>query len=57
MREDNWQRIRAFAALMDEVDSQAVDLGTKLCKLIELHLLCSPIEIILPVIYQALEIA
>ena len=54
--DDNRQRVRSLAALMDEVDAEAIDLDAKLGKVVEHRLLCPPIEVALPVVHQRLQI-
>src|SRR5439155_281741 len=48
--------VGSFAALVDEMDAYAIDVGAKLRILIELRLLCSPVERVLPVVHQLLQI-
>src|SRR5205807_5987453 len=54
--DDYRQRVRSLAALMDEVDAEAIDLDAKLGKVVEHRLLCPPIEVALPVVHQRLQI-
>ena len=56
MCEKNGQRFRSLTALMNEMDTKTINISAKLRKLIEPCLLCSPIELILPVRHQGLEI-
>ena len=56
MGENNRQRFRPLAAFMNEVDAEAIDVSAKLRKVIEPCLLRSPVEVILPVRHQGLEI-
>src|SRR5258708_4023672 len=56
-RGDNYgQWFRPMAAFMKEVDAEAIDFSAKLRKVIEPCLLRSPVELILPVSHQGLEI-
>ena len=56
MAEDNWQRVAAFAAFVDEVNAEAIHISAKLGQLVELGLLCPPVELIVPVIRQTLQV-
>src|SRR5437588_2913378 len=55
--ENNWQWFWPLAAFMNEVDAEAIDVSAKLCKLIESCFLRLPIETMLPVCQERLEIA
>ena len=56
MREDDWQRVRSLAALVNEVDAQAIDVSAKVGKVVEHLLLRPPVEFVLPVGFQALQV-
>src|SRR5205085_1172137 len=55
VNQQQWRWIRSSAPYMDEVDAASVDVGMKVCKLVELRLLSTPIVLGLPVINQFLQ--
>ena len=55
MREQERQGVRPLAPLVNEVNTQAVDLRAKLRELVEFRLLHSPVEVMLPIAYQLLS--
>jgi len=50
VREDNWQRVGSLAALVNEVDTQAINFGLELRKLIQPDLLLAPVVFVLPIV-------
>ena len=49
--------VGSFAPHVEKVDTASVDIRTKLCKLVELCLLSTPVVGVLPVIHQFLQVA
>mgnify|MGYP001239275468 CR=1 FL=1 len=56
MAEKEWQWVRPLAAFVNEVDAKAIDFRAKVLKAVEPRLLCPPIEMMVPISHQALEI-
>ena len=56
MRENDWKRFWAFAALMNEMDSASVNLGFEVRELIECRFLLPPVVTILPIFDEFLQI-
>ena len=54
--DDNREWVGSPSMFVNEVDAEAIDLGAKVCELIECGLLRSPIETMLPVCQERLEI-
>src|SRR5438270_4644210 len=54
--DDNREWVGSPSVFVNEVDAEAIDLGAKVCELIECGLLRSPIETMLPVCQERLEI-
>lgn len=50
MQEHYRHGIFALPPLMDEMDVNAIDLGVEVSELVDGHLLCPPVELILPVV-------
>ena len=56
MKQDDRQRLRPCATLVNEMHTEAVDIGAKLGELVELCFLLTPVILGLPVAYQFLKI-
>ena len=57
MGENQGQRLGLLRARVDEMNAQAVDVRLELVEAIELALLSTPVELVLPVVAELLQIA
>jgi hypothetical protein len=56
VRENEGERIRALAALVNEMNSNAVHFGFKMRELVEHRFLFPPVKMVLPIIDELLEV-
>src|SRR5262249_52896565 len=54
--EKEWERARSLAALVDEVDAEAINIGTKVRKLVERGFVATPIVRLRPVFHKLAEV-
>ncbi len=57
MRQNNRQRIFAFAALVDKMNSEAVNISAKMRETVEVFFLRPPIEFVVPITHEFFQIS
>jgi hypothetical protein len=56
MNQQQWRRVGSFAALVDEMDADPINIGFELSKAIERRFVCAPIIAMQPVVGNLFQI-